>query len=75
LLVGCDGIQDTQYLECPLSTIVLPVPRMCELAWQFLAKRLADPSAPRQHAVLEAALVPAESSQRSRGSEMRTIKT
>ena len=36
LLVGCDGIQDTQYLECPLSTIVMPVPRMCELAWQFL---------------------------------------
>ncbi len=63
LLVGCDGIQDTQYLECPLSTIVLPVPRMCELAWQFLAKRMADPSAPRQHVVLEASLMLRESSQ------------
>ena len=65
LLVGCDGIQDTQYLDCPLSTIALPVPRMCELAWQFLARRMADPSAPPQHAVLEAAVVLRESSQRS----------
>jgi LacI family transcriptional regulator len=65
LLIGCDGIQDTQYLECPLSTIALPVSRMCELAWQFLIKRMADPSAPRQQAVLEAALVLRESSRYS----------
>ena len=25
-LVGCDGIQDTEYLECPLTTLVQPVP-------------------------------------------------
>lgn len=65
LLIGCDDIQDTQYLECPLSTIALPVSRMCELAWQFLVTRMANPTAPRQQAVLEAALVLRQSSQRS----------
>lgn len=65
LLIGCDGIQDTQYLECPLSTIALPVSQMCELAWQFLATRMSDPSAPQQKAVLEAALVLRDSSKRS----------
>jgi LacI family transcriptional regulator len=65
LLIGCDGIQDTQYLECPLSTVAAPVERMCELAWEFLANRMANPSAPRQHALVEAALVLRESSQRS----------
>jgi LacI family transcriptional regulator len=64
LLIGCDGIQDTQYLECPLSTIVMPIPRMCEIAWQFLARRMADPSIARQHVVLEPALTLRESSQR-----------
>jgi LacI family transcriptional regulator len=64
LLIGCNGSQDTQYLECPLSTITLPVPRMCQLAWQFLERRMADPSAPLQHAVLEAAVAFRESSAR-----------
>jgi LacI family transcriptional regulator len=64
LLTGSDGIQETQYTECPLTTIVLPVPRMCDLAWQFLVRRMANPSAPLQHVVLEAALVVRESSQR-----------
>jgi LacI family transcriptional regulator len=39
-LVGCDGIQDTEYLECPLTTLVQPVAAMCEAAWQFLVARM-----------------------------------
>jgi len=39
-LVGCDGIQDTEYLECPLTTLVQPVATMCETAWQFLVARM-----------------------------------
>lgn len=66
LLVGCDGIQDTQFLHCPLSTIVLPVAEMCQQAWQFLETRMANPSAPRQQAVLEGKLVIRESSEQSR---------
>lgn len=41
-LVGCDGIEDTEYLECPMTTLVQPVSAMCATAWQFLQQRLAN---------------------------------
>ena len=63
-LVGCDGIQDTEYLESPLTTLVQPVAKICELAWQFLLQRLDHPDLKRQHAVLQPALVIRESSRR-----------
>jgi len=61
-LVGCDGIEDTEYTPCSLSTIVQPVNEMCRLAWQALQARLADPNLPRQETVLEARLSIRESS-------------
>jgi LacI family transcriptional regulator len=64
LWVGRDGIQETQFLPCPLSTIVLPVAQMCKLAWQFLDARLGDPAARRQEATLQGNLVIRESSAR-----------
>lgn len=51
-LVGCDGIEDTEYLECPLTTLVQPVAELCATAWQFLQNRLAKPSIPLQRSVL-----------------------
>ncbi len=50
-LVVCDGIQDTEYLECPLTTLVQPVAEMCTQAWQFLQNRLAEPTIPLQHSI------------------------
>lgn len=66
-LVGCDGIEDTEYLECPLTTLVQPVAAMCATAWQFLQQRLAQPrqSIAPQHAVLKPRLVVRESSRRT----------
>jgi DNA-binding LacI/PurR family transcriptional regulator len=61
-LVGCDGIQDTEYLECPLTTIRQPVAEMCATAWQLLERRLADPKAVCQEVVLKPNLVIRESS-------------
>ncbi len=61
-LVGCDGIEDTEYLPCPISTIVQPLPEMAELAWQFLERRIQNPEHPQQHAVLEPRLVIRQSS-------------
>jgi DNA-binding LacI/PurR family transcriptional regulator len=55
-LVGVDGIQDTEYLDCPLTTLAQPVTKMCETAWQFLELRLARPAEKRQKCVLEPAL-------------------
>lgn len=40
VLVGCDGIQDTEYLECQITTLVQPVAAMCATGWQFLLQRM-----------------------------------
>ncbi|HEY3333511.1 MAG TPA: LacI family DNA-binding transcriptional regulator [Capsulimonadaceae bacterium] len=44
-LIGCDGIEDVEYLDWPLSTIVIPTAQMCATAWRYMAKRLATPNA------------------------------
>jgi LacI family transcriptional regulator len=64
-LAGCDGIQDTEYLDCPLTTLVQPVAEMCATAWQFLQQRLATPGLPCQHALLKPRLEVRESTARS----------
>lgn len=47
-LVGCDGIEDTQYFDPAISTIVQPIPEMCRYAWDYLRARLDDPKRPRE---------------------------
>lgn len=61
-LVGCDGIQDCEYLETPLTTIVQPVTEMCAVAWDFLRRRLESPETKRQSTVLKPKLVVRKSS-------------
>ena len=61
LLVGCDGQLHTGYFDPPLSTIVQPLERMSELAWQFLRQRMDDPTLPLQHAVVQGELIVRES--------------
>ncbi|MGC9941368.1 MAG: LacI family DNA-binding transcriptional regulator [Verrucomicrobiota bacterium] len=63
-LVGCDGIQDTEYVESPITTLVQPVAQICETAWQFMLQRLEHPELKRQHTLLEPELVVRESSRR-----------
>jgi DNA-binding LacI/PurR family transcriptional regulator len=57
LLVGCDGIEETEYHRCPITTIVTPVTEMCRLAWDMLEVRLRDLEAPPQQVLLEPQLV------------------
>jgi len=57
VLVGCDGIEELEYLDSPVSTIVQPVEEMCRRAWKFLEARMARPDAPRQAAVLQPELI------------------
>jgi DNA-binding LacI/PurR family transcriptional regulator len=64
-LVGCDGIEDTEYLEYPLTTLVQPVADMCATAWKFLQNRLAKPATRLQHLVLAPKLAIRSSSTRS----------
>jgi len=46
LLAGCDGIEDSEYLETPLSTIVQPVESVLKLAWEMLEQRIDNPRLP-----------------------------
>jgi len=61
-IVGCDGIQDTEYLECPITTLVQPVTAMCATAWSFLEQRLVRPTIKRQWKILNPKLEIRESS-------------
>jgi LacI family transcriptional regulator len=61
-LVGCDGIEDTEYLDVPLSTIVQPLEEMCRIAWEYLERRMKDPDAALQQTWLQPHLVIRESS-------------
>ena len=63
-LIGCDGIEDTEYLETPLSTIAQPHEQMCALAWQFLKQRIQNESLPLQQKILRPQLILRKSSQR-----------
>lgn len=63
-IVGCDGIDDVEYLDVPLSTIVQPVEEMCRLAWDALLKRIAEPGAPLTQVLLKPELRIAASSAR-----------
>lgn len=63
-VVGCNGIQETEYLEHPLSTIVLPVSEACKAAWDILENRMRDPDLPLQSVVLKPRLQVRASSSR-----------
>jgi LacI family transcriptional regulator len=64
-LVGCDGIQDTEYLEIPITTLVQPVASMCAKGWQFLTRRMDHPRAKIQKTTLKPELVIRRSSVRT----------
>lgn len=63
-LLGCDGIEDTEYLTPAISTIKQPTQEMCRVGWEMLQRRIAEPNLPRQHKALEAHLVIRESSRK-----------
>lgn len=52
-IVGFDGIEETEYLERPMSTVVVPVAAMCDAAWRFLERRMMNPDLPLQALELE----------------------
>jgi LacI family transcriptional regulator len=63
-LIGCDGIEETEYLDPQLTTLEQPVAKMCELAWQFMKQRIEDPTIPIQSGVIEPNFLIRGSSQR-----------
>jgi DNA-binding LacI/PurR family transcriptional regulator len=60
-VVGCDGIDFAQDSRPALATIAQPFREMADIAWEFMAARLADSGSPPQHAVLDARFIERES--------------
>ncbi len=60
-VIGCDGLDQNKFLNPVLASIEQPIDTMCAIGWAFLRNRIADPSIPRQTAVLQSHFVPAES--------------
>jgi LacI family transcriptional regulator len=63
-LVGFDGIEETEFGACPITTVKQPIEEMCDLAWQFLKSQMEDPTAPLQQKVLKPNLVIRDSTRR-----------
>ena len=61
-LVGCDGIEDTAFHSCPISTLQMPVKQMCAAAWDFLENRVRERDLPQQQILLSPELIVRESS-------------
>ncbi|MCX8052953.1 MAG: LacI family transcriptional regulator [Armatimonadetes bacterium] len=53
-VVGCNGIEETQYHNPPISTIIVPLEEMCRRAWRFLQNRMINPDLPIQEAEVKA---------------------
>jgi DNA-binding LacI/PurR family transcriptional regulator len=62
-LIGSDGIEDTEYLPCPISTIRQPIVQMCEAAMRLLDERIAQPQQAHQKILLQPEFIARESSQ------------
>lgn len=63
-LVGCDGLDDTEHLEVPISTVVEPLAEMTRVAVDFLLARIENGKLPLQTRLFTPQLVVRQSSRR-----------
>ena len=56
-VVGFDGLEETQSLDIPLTTVRLPVEEMCRQALMILARRIAGDTSPAEQTLLPAVLL------------------
>ena len=52
LLIGCEGNEFMEYFDPPLSTISMPIQKMCQTAWKLLQSRLENAQAPAEKVIL-----------------------
>ena len=57
-----DDIEDVQYLECPLSTVSIPMEEMFVQGFELLKRRQQEPDAPLEHRLLQPQLIIRDSS-------------
>ena len=63
LLVGFDGLEDVRFSPTPVSSVTIPVEKMCTLAWELLIERMSDPNLPPRNIKLDTFLEVRASSQ------------
>ena len=63
-LIGCDGIEDTEYVEPTLSTLVQPIEAMCLRSWELLQRRIESAECPTVAETMKAKLIVRASSHR-----------
>jgi LacI family transcriptional regulator len=63
-LLGCDGIEETEYQFPTISTIQYPFQEVARRAWEFLQHRIEYPDGPIQSAIITPELLIRESSMR-----------
>ncbi len=56
-VVGCDGLDFTEYIDPSLTTIKMPLPQACEEAWDLFLSRLENPELPPRRRFCEASLI------------------
>lgn len=64
LLVGFDGLENARLFPCPISSVSVPVEKMCALVWNTLVERIGDPTLPPRQISVDTNLVIRASSQR-----------
>lgn len=64
LLVGCDGIEGTRFVTPELSTIEIPMAKLCSRGRRMLERRMHEKDIPAQRVVLTSELVVRGSSTR-----------
>lgn len=62
LLIGCDGIEDTEYMDSPISTIIVPTRQMSIIACDYMCQRFENPSLPLQRTIVQPQFEPRQSS-------------
>lgn len=60
-LVGFDGIEETAYGPCPITTVRQPIDEMCRLTFGSLQAQMEDPSGAPQQYLLKPELIVRES--------------
>jgi DNA-binding LacI/PurR family transcriptional regulator len=64
MIIGCEGSEFMAYFDPSLSTISMPIQRMCQQAWNLLERRLQHTDAPPEQIILLHEFLQRESSLR-----------
>lgn len=60
-ILGCDGIEETEYHSPSISTIQYPFKDVARISWQFLQNRIMNPDVPLQSVTLTPQFIRRES--------------